>query len=85
MATDGTSSFVLFIYADIQWPRSGRVNIGFNAGDGVRSYMLPLAFSGLEITVENTSNIDLPGVYMFRVDGSQVQLPEMSMESIEST
>ena len=79
MATDGFTSFVLYYYADgeIQWTTgdaSGGINglggtparVGFNAGDGVRSATVPVEV----ITIANTSNVDIPGVWIFQVDES---------------
>jgi len=59
LANDGKKSFVFFIYYDIQWGDGG---IGFNAGDGERSFTLA---SGALV---RGSNVDIPGVYACRVD-----------------
>ncbi len=59
LATDGNSSYVLFLYQDIQW---GSATIGFNAGDGVRGYMAPEALTQNRIE----------GIRAFKVDGSEV-------------
>ena len=69
IATDGSQTYVLFLYRDIQWGR-GATSIGFNAGDGVRGFNLFESFSNDEsvLNLESTSNVELPGVYMFRVD-----------------
>jgi len=61
LATDGEKSFVFFIYHDIQWGSGG---VGFNAGDGVRSFTDSLASGALD----HGSNVDIPGVYAYRVD-----------------
>lgn len=72
IASDGSRTYVLFIYEDIQWPSFGSlstVTIGFNAGDGTRSYTLPESFSSNDIlNLESTSNVGRPGTYIFRVD-----------------
>ncbi len=70
LATDGSSSFVLFLYQDIQW---GTANIGFNAGDGVRGYMAPEAFTGTRIA----------GIRAFQVDGSQVLFIGNGLASVQ--
>ena len=77
LATDGSRTFVAFLYEDIQW--SGiffSTTIGFNAGDGVRSFTLPesLTAEGV-LNLENTSNVGIPGVYIFRVDQNEVETP----------
>jgi len=57
IASDGQQTFVFFIYDEIEW---GFANIGFNAGDGVRSFMVPTLkkepmLAGMECTfIEST-------------------------------
>ena len=41
IATDGSKTFVLFLYQDIQWSRNRYTAIGFSAGDRVRYFNLP--------------------------------------------
>ena len=67
LATDGTQSFVMFLYEDIQW--SSATSIGLNAGDGVNFVTVPesLTVNGV-LNLPNTSNVGLPGVYIYRVD-----------------
>jgi len=65
LATDSQASFVFFIYSDIQW---GTANIGFNAGDGVRLFMVPGALTPQTRNIENGSNVNIPGTYIYRVD-----------------
>ena len=65
MATDGQLSFALFVYGDIEW---GAANIGFNAGDGVRSFMVPGALTPQARNIETTSNVNRTGLYIYRVD-----------------
>ena len=69
LTTDGERSFTFFIYSDIQW---GDGVIGFNAGDGVRSYTLPGSGSPAARNIEDDSNVGVKGVYAYRVD-----LPEI--------
>jgi len=65
IATNGRASFVFFIYSNIEW---GTANIGFNAGDNVGSFMVPGALTSQTRNIENGSNVDIPGLYVFRVD-----------------
>ena len=65
IATNGQVSFVLYLYSNIEW---GVANIGFNAGDNVRSFMVPGARTFQTRNIENGSNVDIPGLYMYRVD-----------------
>ena len=72
LATDGIKSFVLFIYGDVTW---GKAGIGFNAGDGVRSYTLPGSLDKSTQEVEESSNVGVEGVYMYRVDQKEIINP----------
>ena len=66
IVTDGQQTFVFFIYGDIEW--GDDANIGFNAGDGVRSFMLSGALTNQSMNVEDGSNVDVRGLYIYRVD-----------------
>ena len=66
IATDGQQTFVFFIYGDIEWGEDA--NIGFDAGDGTRSFMLPGALTNQSVNVEDGSNVDVRGLYIYRVD-----------------
>ncbi len=72
LATDGQSSFVMFLYADggIEWDFPGQV--GLNAGDGTRFFSHPDSFSSRLTNIHTTSNIGIPGVWIFKVDGEEV-------------
>ena len=70
IATDGQSTFVFFIYADIEW--GDGANIGFNAGDGTRSFMIPGALTPQSMNIEDGSNVEIAGVYIYRVDSCSV-------------
>ena len=65
IATNGQETFVFFIYGDIEW---GFANIGFNAGDGTRSFMVPGALTTQSRNIEDGSNVDMTGLYIYRVD-----------------
>ena len=67
LATDGTQTYVMFLYQDIQW--SSATSIGLNAGDGFNFVTVPesLTVEGV-LNLTNTSNVGLPGVYIYRVD-----------------
>ena len=68
LATDGNQTFVMFLYEDIQWANFV-TSIGFNAGDREESITHPesLTTEGV-LNLENTTNVGIPGVYIFRVD-----------------
>ena len=79
MGTDGIRSFVVYLYADgeIQWtistdPNSLPAQVGFNAGDGIRFFVVPQSRMPEIINITTTSNVDIPGVWMFRVDQEDI-------------
>ena len=73
IATDGQRTFVFFIHGDIEW---GFANIGFNAGDNVRSFMVPGALTFDSVDIEEGSNVGRTGVYIFRVDQFSIDGPD---------
>ena len=79
LATDGVRSFVMFLYADglIQWLWSQDhygipAQVGFNAGDGVRFFSHPDSMSIRLFNISETSNIGIPGLWLFRVDREDI-------------
>ena len=79
MATDGNQTYVLFLYKALldQELRKDNTVIGFNAGDGVRSFTLTASIH----SIITTSNIGVPGVYIFRVDQESVMQPPISISN----
>ena len=74
------TSFVSFLYADgeIQWTTgdasggSGGLggtpaSAGFNAGDGIH-FTIPGSLSDDIINITDTSNVGIPGVWMFQIN-----------------
>ena len=59
-------TFVFFIYGDIQWGNAA--SIGFNAGDGTRSFVNQHALSRQALDIDEESNVNVTGVYIYRVD-----------------
>ena len=83
IATDGSETYVLFLYRDVQWSRT-QSSIGFNAGDGIRGFNLPKTFASFSFfagisqdyrNIEDTTNANLTGAYYFRVDESVILEP----------
>ena len=74
VATDGSATYVMFLYEDMQWA-TVNTTIGFNAGDGIRSNNLNISVE-LEdlLDLESRSNVgpDYPGMFLFRVDQSTI-------------
>ncbi len=81
---DGEHLFTLFLYKDIQWITGDTddnlmngldgspAQIGFNAGDGVNSFSIPLSQTASVLNVTETSNIGVPGAWAFLVSGASV-------------
>ena len=81
LITDGTNSFVIFLYADnlIQWSRGIASTVdaqgGFNAGDGTRHFTIEGSQTTAIVDIETTSNIGVSGTYLFRVDDATIATP----------
>ena len=74
MATDENSTYVLFLYGDIQWSADPFIGVGFNAGDMIRGFNLfDPGFDTFNLL--STSNVGIPGAYYFRVDQDDVSEP----------
>ena len=79
LATDGVSSFIIFLYAHgrIQWTSGdgsggkdgfgGREALaGINSGDGFNYITIPGSQTPDIINIDETSNVGIPGVWMFQ-------------------
>ena len=88
MVTDGTHSFVIFLYADglIQWTTGDAsggtgglggtpAQGGFNADDGIRFLRIPGSRTGAIVDIDTTSNVGVAGQWTFRVDQNQITTP----------
>ena len=80
LTTDGISTFVMFLYRDIQWSGNATgTGVGFNAGDGIRGFNLFDSLFNISdiLNLELASNIgdQYPGVYFFRVDLNIIVVP----------
>ena len=69
--TDGELSFALFSYGDIQWDDGAF--IGFESAIICFDITKSSKFNTLEL--ETTSNVGIPGLYIFRVDQTEVIEP----------
>ena len=78
LATSEKESFVMFLYADLQWTTgsasSGRRGLGgsealagFNAGDRLNSYTIDGSQTPRVVKLTRTSNVDMPGTWIFKV------------------
>lgn len=77
LATDESRSFVFFLYNDLQWAsQSGEspyAQAGFNAGDGLTATMLKYSRTRNITLLVNESNVNVPGLFAFRVDTNDVE------------
>ena len=75
IATDGTKTFVLFLYGDIQRFSTLTTTMGFSAGDRTRSFTLPESrFAERLSQLERSSNVGRSSVFIFRVDQHYIAL-----------
>ena len=72
LATDQLRSFVFFLYNDLQWVTNNNAGqyaqAGFNAGDGFNFNMLPHSRTENISLLVNESNVNVPGLFAFRID-----------------
>ena len=86
LATDNIQSFAIFQYADdlIQWTTgdsSGGIEglggvqaqIGLNSGDNATYVNVPGSRTSAIINITRTSNILVPGLWMFRLQNGTMQ------------
>ena len=70
--SDTQLTFAIFIYQEIVFANDSVA--GFNAGDGVRFYNIPVLAPNLDVT----SNVNRPGEWLFRIDSENIILPNTS-------
>eukprot|EP00079_Xenopus_tropicalis_P031779 XP_017945550.1 PREDICTED: sushi, nidogen and EGF-like domain-containing protein 1 [Xenopus tropicalis] len=73
LITDGTISFALFNYADIQWTSNAMAWL--DNENGAEIYILNTSGSSFNWT--SSSNTNYPGRWAFRVDRLQVEEPKL--------
>ncbi|XP_066454549.1 sushi, nidogen and EGF-like domain-containing protein 1 isoform X1 [Eleutherodactylus coqui] len=88
LITDGLRAFTIFNYETIEWTTGrhassggdswGRGGIaaqaGFNAGDGWRYFNIPGSRTDDIAGIANTTNVGIPGRWVFRIDNNHVQV-----------
>ena len=70
IAANEKETFVFFIYGDIQWGYGAF--IGFSAAFGARSFMVPGALTAQSRNVDNGSNVNVTGLYIYRINSCSV-------------
>ncbi|XP_068098423.1 uncharacterized protein [Hyperolius riggenbachi] len=77
VCTDGNHTYVLLNYKDIQWPSLGGNDLihvgslalaGINSGYNTGYYTIPGSLSLDIVNISSTSNVNVPGRWVFRVD-----------------
>ncbi|XP_059806237.1 sushi, nidogen and EGF-like domain-containing protein 1 [Hypanus sabinus] len=88
LVTDGEASFTLFNYENITWTTGMHASsggdfaglggiaaqAGFNAGDGKRYFNIPGSRTDDIVDVETTTNVGLPGRWVFRIHDAYVEV-----------
>ena len=78
LASSELESFVIFLYADLQWTTGiisggsrgvgGNAALaGYNAGDRINSYTLPGSQTSKVVKLTRTSNVGIPGTWVFKI------------------
>ena len=78
LATTELESFVMFLYADLQWTTGDssfgndglggtEALAGYNAGDQINSYTIAGSRTSGIINLTQTSNVGIPGTWIFKV------------------
>ena len=72
MVTDGELSFVLLYYCNIQWGLRGTFS-GFISGN--INFLIPEIGTPVTGNIKTSSNVGVPGLYIYRVDQEGIILP----------
>nr|XP_006816089.1 PREDICTED: uncharacterized protein LOC100367463 [Saccoglossus kowalevskii] len=84
LISDGEKSFAIYNYCDIEWTTGTAsygntqgvggtpAQVGFNAGDGVTFFAVPSSFQPEVIDIEETTNVGVPGRYVFQLNGETI-------------
>ncbi|CAJ0961123.1 unnamed protein product, partial [Ranitomeya imitator] len=78
LVTDGTATYVLFNYEDMQWPLISGYPLsmaGLNSGYNTSYYVIPDSFSPSIVNISSTSNVGVPGRWVFKVDQLYIEQP----------
>ena len=78
LATSELESFVVFLYADLQWTTGDKsfgndglggteALAGYNIGDQINSYTIAGSRTSTITNIATTSNVEIPGRWVFKV------------------
>lgn len=81
LSTNGEHSFIFFLYHDLQWATpieyvTDYAQAGFNVGDGNTFEMLPYSRTKDIVRLVNESNVNISGLFVFRIDTDNVNISE---------
>ncbi|CAI8034409.1 Sushi, nidogen and EGF-like domain-containing protein 1 [Geodia barretti] len=77
IAVDGDHTYAIYLYGLIQSSRGGQALAGYSAGsNGNSSYTIPGSLSRDILRITSTTNIECPGVWVFRLDEEELFVPE---------
>uniref|UniRef100_A0A8C5SFY2 Tectorin alpha n=1 Tax=Laticauda laticaudata TaxID=8630 RepID=A0A8C5SFY2_LATLA len=85
LISDGTSSFAMFNYEEINWttgtasggdPLTGLGGVmaqaGFNGGNSTNYFSIPGSRTPDIVNIEETTNVNVPGRWVFKIDGREI-------------
>uniref|UniRef100_A0A8C7E2J2 Alpha-tectorin n=1 Tax=Naja naja TaxID=35670 RepID=A0A8C7E2J2_NAJNA len=85
LISDGTSSFAMFNYEEINWttgtasggdPLTGLGGVmaqaGFNGGNSTNYFSIPGSRTPDIVNIEETTNVNVPGCWVFKIDGREI-------------
>lgn len=67
-----SAAFIFYSFVSLQ--------IGFNYGDGINGYMMNVSGTIDVLFVDETSNIGIPGRWVFKVDGKEIDVPSEDVQ-----
>ncbi|XP_035658101.1 sushi domain-containing protein 2-like [Branchiostoma floridae] len=86
LVSNGRHSFAMFNYGRITWTTGTAsdgdaatglggtpAQVGFNAGNGMQYFSVPGSQTHAIVDVETTSNVNIPGRWVFRIDSAVIQ------------
>ena len=81
---------MIYLYADglIQWTSgdgSNNATVGFSSRDSLNFFNVPQSGTEAIINITQTSNVNIPGVWMFRVSGKGNLIQIILLQDLIST
>ncbi|CAF1556505.1 unnamed protein product [Rotaria sp. Silwood1] len=79
LCTDEDRSFVFFLYHELQWANPYNITsydaeAGIHNGDQNKTQMLPYSGTKNIIELVNKSNVNVPGLFTFRIDADEINV-----------